>query len=244
MSSGGMFGSKQGPEKKISAVSQLMTPQQQKYFTQALDLYGGQLGKNNVYQGQRIADFSPLQNKIFDFANQGGFVTSPEQTKEYFDTTIKNPAIKTYQDITAPAIKEAYSGPGYWGSARAGAEVQGAQDLRNQLNTDWGNLNWNVQQANKAGALQQFGLGQVQQAKEQAEINAEMQKFFEENQITDPTSMEILMRLLGMGVTKEAQGRTSVTTPSWHTGDWTRLGTQLGLSIFGGPTGGMIASSI
>jgi hypothetical protein len=231
MGSSGMFGAKQGPETKTSTSTQYMNPQQQKYFSQALDMYGGQLGKNNVYQGQRVASFSPLQNSVFDFANSGGFITSPEQTRQYFDSTIKNPAITNYQNITAPGVKEAYAGPGYWGSARAGAERGAAQDLTNQLNADWANLNWNVQQANKQGAKDMYDVGSMQQQQEQNMLNAAMQKFAEENQITDPTNLAVLMDLLGMKSSSSSQARQATTTPSWHTGDWAEFGAKLGLML-------------
>jgi hypothetical protein len=184
---------------QTSQESSSYTPAQEKWMSQALDVYGPQLGQNpNVYQGQRVADFSPLQEGVFDFADSGGFITTPEQTQSYFKGTIADPATKQFQEVVNPTIKEAYSGPGYWGSARANAQVDASKDLADSLNTEWARLNWDVNQANKQGALTQYDLGTQQQVQRQQQLDTAMQKFAEENQITDPRNLEILMSLLGM----------------------------------------------
>jgi hypothetical protein len=223
----GMFGSKQGPETNSNITTNFLSSKQKKYFNQAMDLYGPELGQNNnVYQGQRVAPFSDLQNKVFDFANNGGFNTSQSQTNDYFKNTIKDPATKSFNESTMPAVKEAFSGPGYWGSARAKSEVKANKDLNDYLNTANANLNWNVQQANKAGAQDEYALGQVQQSQQQNELNAKIQKFAEDNQITDPTNLSIIMSLLGMKTQQTSTASQSTTTPSWHTGDWLDFGTK------------------
>jgi len=43
-----------------------------------------------------------------------------------------------------------------------------------------------------------FGFGQAEQTQEQQELTAAIAKFAEENQITDPTNMAILLSLLDM----------------------------------------------
>ena len=239
MGSSGMFGASQGPENKVkeSSVTTTKSPEQTKYINEALALYGPQLGQGaNVYQGDRIAPFTDLQNQVFDFAKSGGFTVTPEQTGEYFRDVVKNPRIKNFQEITNPAVKEAFSGPGFWGSGRATAQAKASQYLADELGTAWGNLNWDVQQANKQGAIQEFALGTTQQQQEQDVINSEIQKFAEENQITDPENLNILMNLLGMNVMSSSSGvsRQSVTQPSWHTGDWTQFGVEQGAGIAGG----------
>ena len=45
-----------------------------------------------------------------------------------------------------------------------------------------------------------YGLGQGMQQQEQLELEAQITKFAEENQITDPQNLSILMRLLGMNM--------------------------------------------
>jgi hypothetical protein len=188
-----------GGQTESSSKSTSYTPEQRKGIKQALGVYAPTLGQGmNVFQGQRIADPSQAQTDAYSFANKGGFIKTPEQTQDYFTNVIKNPAMKNYQEITNPAVKEAYSGAGYWGNARAGAEAKAGQDFADTLNTEWGKLNWDVQEANKQGAVQQAALGSQEQAQRQAEINAKMQKFEEEGLLTDPTNMQILLSLLGM----------------------------------------------
>jgi hypothetical protein len=170
---------------------------QKQYLDSALNIYGGQLGKNpNVYGGERVAGPTPAETGAFDFANKGGFTTTPNQTADYFNSTIKNPAIQNFSKSTLPAVKEANAGPGYWGSARANQESLAGQNLNDQLNQSWGKLNWDTLQSNRTGALQQLGVGKEQQAQNQAQIDAQIQKFTEEHQITDPTNLKILMTLL------------------------------------------------
>lgn len=226
-----IFGSKDGPEQKTQTYTSRMNKQQKQYFKPLLDLYGSQIGKSNVYGGDRVADFSNLQKSVFDFADNGGFVTTPEQTREYFNSVYRDPMQKAYAESTLPAIKEAYGGPGYWGSNRANAEIKANKDLNDALNTQWGNLNWDVREANKAGAQTQFNLGQAQQQQQQNLINARMQKFAEDNQLMDPQNLQILMNLLGLNVNSTATSSNVVTIPSYHTSDWLELGAKLG-SLF------------
>lgn len=203
-----------GVEKKESSErsqSQSFTDSQKKGLSKALGVYSKTVGKGmDVYQGNRVADISPLQTQVFDFAKNGGFIKSPQQTQDYFQNVIKNPAIKNYSEITNPAIKEAFSGPGYWGSARATAEAKAGQDLADNLNTDWSKLNWDTQEANKKGALSQYGLGEAQRSIDQQKIAADMQKFEEEGLLTDPNNINILLSLLGMNYsTSSSKGSSS-----------------------------------
>jgi hypothetical protein len=229
--SDGMFGAKKGPETNTSSTTQRMTPKQEKYFNQALDLYGGQLGQNNVYQGQRVADLSPAQQSVFDFANTGGCVTTPQETTDYYNSTIKNPTLKNLNESVIPATKEAFSGPGYWGSGRAGAEAKASTDTYDVLNTKWGDLNWQVKQDNINNQAKALSVGNAEQGYNQNVINADMQKFTEQNQITDPTNLSVLMSLLGLTDTTSSSSSGSTTTPSWKTGDWLSFGTKVGAAL-------------
>jgi hypothetical protein len=231
MSKDGMFGAKKGPETQNETYSQRMTPTQDKYFNQALDLYGGSLGENNVYSGQRVADLSPSQKSVFDFANTGGFVTTPQETTDYYNSTIKNPTLKNLNESVIPATKEAFSGPGYWGSGRASAEAKATQDTYDVLNTKWGDLNWQVKQDNMNNQAKALSVGQAEQEYNQNVINADMQKFAEQNQITDPTNLSVLMSLLGLTSGTSNLQIGSTTTPSWKTGDWMEFGAKVGAAM-------------
>lgn len=185
------------------------TPEQAKWLGKSLDVYGPQLGKGaNVYQGPRVAPTTKSQKDIFDFAEGGGFVTSPESTEKYFQNVIRAPTMKGLREDVIPGVKEAYSGPGYWGTSRAKAEAKATEDTMTDLNTARSNLYWDVGQANKQGALQQLGVGGAQQAQSQDVINAKIQKFAEENAITDPQNLHILMNLLGIGMSTTSGSST------------------------------------
>lgn len=220
-----MFGSSKSPTVTTKTYQETMTPKQKSYLDKAIDLYGSQLGKNNTtYLGNRVADFNPIQNKVFDFANNGGFITTPQQTADYFNSTVKTPTLKNLNETVLPAVKEAFSGPGYWGSGRANAEVKAATDTADKLNTAWGNLNWDTQQANKQGAKDMYQVGSTQQQQAQNQINADMARFAEQNQITDPESLNILMSLMGMNAVASGKNQEYATTPAWNTGNWLDFG--------------------
>jgi len=73
------------------------------------------------------------------------------------------------------------------------------------------------------GALGGLGgtleLGGAEQQQNQAEITAAMEKFAEENQITDPINLSILMGFLGIPYAGTT-GKTTPQTASWKTEDW------------------------
>jgi hypothetical protein len=70
--------------------------------------------------------------------------------QDYYSRAIEAPAKKRYGEYYQPAISEFFAGPGYWSSARAGAQMEGAQDLSDWLGTQRGQLGWDVMQANRA----------------------------------------------------------------------------------------------
>jgi hypothetical protein len=227
----GMFGSKKGAESNTSSTTTRMNKKQSGIFSDLLDTYGKTVGQKNVYQGERVAPLSIAQQGAFDFANNGGFITSPEKTREYYQNSIFQPTLKNFNEVLAPAIREEYAGPGYWGNARAGAVGKAATDQMDKLNTAWNDLAWNTEQSNKQGALTQGQVGANEQAYNQSVISAKMQKFAEENQITDPTNLAILMQLLGLTEKTTTSGSSSTTTPSWKTGDWLDFGIKVAAGL-------------
>lgn len=120
--------------------------------------------------------------------------------------TVAEPAYKRWQEYEKPGIKEEYSGPGYWGSARAGAVTDKAQELSNWLGSERTNFMWNVDEANRQiaeakanralqslattpGALSTWTgqlLGQGAQGRELL------------NQITDPQVLSVLQLAMGI----------------------------------------------
>jgi len=156
------------------------TAQQKKWQEQALKIYGPQLGQGeNIYPGQRVAEFSPLQTKslesagsLLDYFNSfsqmplfgetgsalnkilsgemGATPTSTEEAIRMFGETREVPARKNWSENVAPVIREEYAGPGYWGSARSKAVSKSAQDLEDTLASERSDYLWNVEQSNKA----------------------------------------------------------------------------------------------
>ncbi len=153
-----------------------------------------------------------------------------QSVDELFKAAYQAPARKEWQETTRPTIQEAYSGPGYWSSARANAVAKGAQDLNDTLASQHAQLSYNADAANKelqesaanralssvASALSYnaepisqalsgiqgtnalYGLASQEQQQNQAEIAANMQKWAEQNQITDPDVLNMMISLLGM----------------------------------------------
>jgi hypothetical protein len=58
-----------------------------------------------------------------------------------------------------------------------------------------------------------------------------IQKVIEENQITDPRSIETLSRLLRVDISQNLTGSQSETMLSWHTGDKLEFGAETGQQI-------------
>lgn len=91
--------------------------------------------------------------------------------------------------------------------------------------------------ARLAGRAGVFGLSAEQQTQQQRQINAAIQTFAEEQRITDPENLEILMALLNMQPTGGITTRTS-QSPSGFTqaANWAGVA-ALGYGAFGGMGG-------
>jgi len=236
----------------------------------ALDIYGPTLGQGQqIYPGERVAPLTPTMTQASDvqgFLDQfapyrdmpmfgetgtalsgalegitGAQPISSETAKDIFGRIYKEPTKKRWEEHIRPTIRESYAGPGFWGSARAKAEMEGAQDVADWLGAEEGRFMWDVEQANRqiaeakagrslaaiqpamayaglptqeaqqrlAGRTDVLGLSGVQQRQQQAEINAAIQRFAEENRITDPENLDIFLKLMGLapmgGITVRAE---------------------------------------
>ncbi len=57
-----------------------------------------------------------------------------KEAEDYYQQSIHNPALQSFQKEVLPGIQKAYAGPGtYWGSERAGAVRDASTDLAGQL---------------------------------------------------------------------------------------------------------------
>lgn len=64
---------------------------------------------------------------------QPAFNINPATTEQYYQESIKAPMMKEWGEVVEPQIRESFVGPGYWGSARAEAQVKGAENLATTL---------------------------------------------------------------------------------------------------------------
>ena len=77
-----------------------------------------------------------------------------------------------------------------------------AQEIKNNLSIA----------AQQIGGLNElFGIGSAQQTQQQAELQAQILKFAEDNQLTDPENLSILMTLLGLNYQT-----SSAKSSSWN----------------------------
>jgi len=80
---------------------------------------------------------------------QPAYEVTPETTEQYYQQAIKAPMMKEWREIAEPAIREAYTGPGYWGSARAEAQARGAETLATELGSKRAELSYQDEMARR-----------------------------------------------------------------------------------------------
>lgn len=176
----GLLGSLGLSTSESSGMGTDKTYTQLKWLNDLIKMYGPQAGMGeDVYQGERVAPLSSWQQSLLqtgqgfgDLFKPGGQMPlfgetgaalqgllsgttgaekiTPEQTSSLFENVYKAPAIKRWTEETSPAIREAFAGPGYWGSARAKEQAKGAKDLGDWLGTKRGELEWGVSETNRA----------------------------------------------------------------------------------------------
>jgi hypothetical protein len=174
---------------------------------------------------------------------------TPEQTQQYFEGNIKDPAIRTLKQDILPAVDVGSQGGDFFGSNRAKGAIKAGTDVANTLTQQKANLDWNVLQNNQGideakanrtqsavnqgmnysrlpaqqtmdqvnnamgqvkGLQELFGIGSAQQTQTQNEIVADIAKFAEDNQLTNPEDMAILMALIERNFsTSSSQGSTT-----------------------------------
>jgi len=178
--------------------SKSYTTAQEKGLASALTAYSPRVGQGeNVYSGQRVADFSPFQNQAMTQAqglldsfspdqgmslygqtgdtlqnilsgNTGAAQLSMDQANDTFNRQYANPAYRNFQQNTSPLLQEQFAGPGFWSSARAGAVGDAAGDLGSQLEASRAGYLWDTEQKNTA-------LQESAAARQQEGVNQSMQ---------------------------------------------------------------------
>lgn len=114
------------------------TPEEQAYFDAI----------NQVYSPGNIDARSQAVNQVL--SGKPSYEIDPAKTEQFYQEGIKPGYMKEWEDITLPAIKESFVGPGYWGSARANAQATGAENLATTLATKRAELMYADEQARRA----------------------------------------------------------------------------------------------
>ena len=120
---------------------EMLTAPMSEYEQQALDMLsalagqlGGMVSPHETPYGQQVG--SALSSLL-----------SGEFPEEYFKTSIEAPAQKRLEEVTLPATREAYVGPGtFWGGERAEAERRAGTDLDATLAAIRGELGYKARQ--------------------------------------------------------------------------------------------------
>jgi hypothetical protein len=150
------------------------------------DVYGEVQGGPNVYPGQRVAGLTGTQQGLLGglgawsqylqpttggemYGQTGGALSdilagemgaepyTEESVNQLFKSAYEAPARKQWTQETRPEIEEAYSGPGYWSTARMKAVQKGAEDLGDTLSSQYGALRYGAEEANKGLAEAKAG---------------------------------------------------------------------------------------
>jgi len=145
----------------------MYTPEQQEMMTAlGIQIKPGVEGNVPAYPGQMFTPQTPEETAYFQSVSGGqsarqeaidkmlsgkpAYDITPETTEELYQAGVKAPMMQEYKEITEPAIRESFAGPGYWGSARAEAQVTGAEHLATTLGAKRAELAYADEQARRA----------------------------------------------------------------------------------------------
>lgn len=173
--------------KKSSEKSQSFLPEQATWMKNLLSTYGSQVGQGQEsYGGTRVAPLTGTQQGLLGGLGSWAQYLTPttggqtygqtgaalsdllsgemgadpyteDSVNRLFKSAYEAPTMKTWSQTTKPEIQEAYSGPGYWSTARMNAVAKGAQDTADALNSQYGQLRYQAEEANKALAEAKAG---------------------------------------------------------------------------------------
>lgn len=114
--------------------------------------------------GDFATDLKPLRDTtqipLFDEATDatskllsgefGAQAITPEQTQDFFNRAIADPARFAFEDVSRPLIREEFAGPGFSSSARAQEVARQGQDVERELGTARAGLEFDVLKQNQA----------------------------------------------------------------------------------------------
>jgi hypothetical protein len=114
------------------------TPEEQAYLDSVSKAY------SSGNMEARVAAVNQL------LSGKAAYNIDPTVSENFYQQSIKPEYMKQFSETTLPGIKQAFTGPGYWGSARAGAEGDAYGDLATTLGSKRAELAYKDEEARRA----------------------------------------------------------------------------------------------
>jgi len=197
------------------------------------EMYVPRTGEDQAYFDW-VEQSQPARQAALDqiLSGKPSYEVGPEWAENYYEKGIRKPALREHEQVTLPGIKEAYAGPGYWGTARASKQVDSAENLATELSKRKSELMYGEElasrQAQESALMRQaqYGpgasmaeanimgsAGQYAREIEQERILADLQRWFMGETVDgvtpgqyDPFTQQLFQAL---GLTPYAVGQSS-----------------------------------
>jgi hypothetical protein len=151
--------------------------------------------------------------KLLDFEGQQAGVD------EFFNTTVRDPALKSFEETVLPAIGRDFGGSNFFGSERQQADAEAREDLLTGLTRSRADISFRADQANRDRALSALGIapgidavgrgdtnellsllqaGEGQTGLAERNVSREFQQFLAEAGLDD-TQIQQLLQSLNVG---------------------------------------------
>lgn len=101
------------------------------------------------------------------FTGKAAYDITPEATEDYYQSAIRAPALREFQQVTLPNIKEAFVGPAYYGSRRMEEQSRAGENLAVELARQRADLGYKDELARReslekgADRMIQYGVPQM-----------------------------------------------------------------------------------
>lgn len=118
------------------------------------------------YPRQLYVDRTPEEQQFFNYANQGmpdyiqrsvsgepAWTANGQALEDYYRDYVKAPAMREYEQVALPGLKESFVGPGYYGSRRMEEQSRMGENLSTKLAAEKANLYWQ-NELSRRGALE------------------------------------------------------------------------------------------
>jgi len=146
----------------------MLTREQQELLNKLIGVVIPQIGQGvKAYPGQMVAGPSALQTQGFDLTSQlfgsggtgqdvlgkiiagpGGGAYDPESATRFWETSVKAPAIKSWQEEILPAVKESFIGLNAGRSGAANRAIaKSGEDLMSSLSASLGDILYKGEQS-------------------------------------------------------------------------------------------------